>query len=155
MIRLLLIGAALLGSVTSVNAGRFDKSESLAEFTPVLSEEFKQLLKKADFDAGLAYFERKCGQCHDHKKTGGHSKGPLLWNVMGRKAGTITGFEFSAAMKKPGHTWDYATLNYYLTRTDRAVPGRTMNFRGIKKDAERANLLLFLRTLNDNPPPLP
>jgi len=155
MIRHILLGLALMTCITNTYAGRFDKSESLSEYTPVLSDEFKQLLKNADFEAGKAFFDRKCSQCHDHEKTGGHSKGPLLWNIMGRKAGSIPGFDFSDGMKKPGHTWDYATLNYYLTRTDRAVPGRTMNFRGIKKDARRANLLLYLRTLNDNPPPLP
>ena len=131
MLRLIFLGVSLFAFVSVANAGRFDKSESLAEYTPVLTDEFKQLLKTADFEAGKAFFDRKCSQCHDHEKEGGHSKGPHLWNVMGRKAASIPGFEFSEGMKNAGNIWNYATLNYYLTRTDRAVPGRTLNFRGI------------------------
>jgi cytochrome c len=74
---------------------------------------------------------------------------------MGRKAGSIAGFDFSKAMKNSGHTWTFATLNYYLTRTDRAVPGLAMEFRGLRRDKDRAALISFLRTLNDNPPNLP
>lgn len=155
MTRLILISTALMAFSSVSFSADFKKSESLAEYTPVLTDEFKQLLKSADVDAGAKYFDRKCAQCHDHQKQGGHSKGPHLWNIMGRKAGTMPGFEYSEAMKKSGHSWNYATLNYYLTRTDRAVPGRSMNFRGIRQDDKRANLLLFIRTLSDNPPPLP
>jgi len=129
--------------------------ESLANFTPVLSVEFKQLLKTADAAAGEEFFMRKCSSCHDEYKSDTHGKGPNLWNVMGRKAGSAQGFDYSDAMRQSGHTWNYATLNYYLTDTKRAVPGRIMNFKGIRKDKNRAKLLLFLRSMNDNPPPLP
>ncbi len=155
MIRLILLSTVLITFSSMSHSADFAKSESLAEYTPVLTDEFKQLLKSADVAAGAEFFDRKCSQCHDHKKQGGHSKGPHLWNVMGRKAGSMPGFEYSEAMKKSGHSWNYATLNYYLTRTDRAVPGRSMNFRGIRQDDIRADLLVFIRTLNDNPPPLP
>jgi cytochrome c len=155
MNKIILLTTVLMCCTVTAKAAKFDKSESLAEYTPTLTEDFKQLLRNADVKAGEAYFSRKCGQCHDHEKTGAHSKGPLLWNVLGRKSASMPGFEYSEGMKNAGHTWSYATLNYYLTRTDRAVPGRSMNFRGIKKDPRRANLLLFIRTINDNPPPLP
>ena len=129
--------------------------ESLANYTPVLSADFKELLNTADAAAGEEFFMRKCSSCHDAVKSDVHGKGPNLWNVFGRKAGTAEGFEYSDAMRQSGHIWNYATLNYYLTRTDRAVPGRIMNFRGIRKDAYRAKLLAFLRTMNDMPPALP
>jgi len=74
---------------------------------------------------------------------------------MGRRAGSVDGFEFSEAMRTSGHTWDFATLNYYLIRTDRAVPGLAMEFRGIRRGKDRAAVIAFLRTLNDNPPALP
>ena len=129
--------------------------ETLANFTPVLSVEVKQLLQTADATAGEEFFMRKCSSCHDEYKSDTHGKGPNLWNVMGRKAGSSPGFDYSDAMRQSGHTWNYATLNYYLTNTKRAVPGRIMNFKGIRKDKNRAKLLLFLRSMNDNPPPLP
>ena len=132
-----------------------DNGGPLSEFNPTLTDEFKHSLSTADVAAGEIVFMRKCSSCHDHEKTGGHGKGPHLWNIMGRKAGSAPGFEYSEAMRSSGHTWDYATLNYYLIRTDRAVPGRLMDFRGIRRDSERAKLLAFLRTLHDTPPPLP
>ena len=73
---------------------------------------------------------------------------------MGRKAGTAPGFEYSQAMRDSVHTFVYATLNYYRTRTDRAVPGRSMDFPGIRRDSVRARLIAFLRTLHDNPSPM-
>ncbi len=150
--------AALIGGLTlttSLFAGRYDPSESLANYPPELTEEFKELLRTADVEAGADYFDRKCINCHDAKKDGIHNMGPLLWNLFGRKAGSEEDFEYSEAMKQSGHTWDYATLNYYLTRTDRAVPGRIMNFRGIRKDKQRADLLAYLRQFNEQPPKLP
>ena len=138
-------------SVVSVHA----ESEALSHYQPVLSTEFKALLKKADLEAGHEYFLRKCSSCHDDYQSATHGKGPNLWNVMGRKAGSAEGFKYSDAMRQSGHIWDYATLNYYLTDTKKAVPGRIMNFKGISEDKERAKLLLFLRSMNDTPPALP
>jgi len=149
---------SLIFSVLCLNsswARKFDIKESLAYYTPTLSAEFRQMLKNADIDAGAAYFNRKCSTCHDHEKGGIHNKGPLLWNVFGRKAGSVSDFEYSEAMKSSTHHWNFATLNYYLTRTDRAVPGRIMNFRGIRDAQTRANLLAYLRQFNDQPPALP
>ena len=131
------------------------EDQSLAVYQPEMSEEFKQLLREAEPAAGEQIFMRKCSSCHDHEKDGGHGKGPHLWNVIGRKAGSMPGFEYSDAMRNSGHIWTLATLNYYLTRTDRAVPGRIMEFRGIRRDKVRAKLLAFMRTMNDQPPPLP
>ncbi len=133
-----------------------DKSqESLAHFKPTLSADLKKLIKTADVADGKEYFMRKCSSCHDEYQSETHGKGPNLWNVFGRKAGTSEGFEYSDAMRQSGHSWSFATLNYYLTRTERAVPGRIMNFRGIRQDKYRAKLLLFLSTMNDTPPVLP
>ena len=133
-----------------------DKNQaSLANYNPVLSADFKALLRTADVAAGEEFFMRKCSSCHDEYKSTTHGKGPNLWNVFGRKAGTSEGFAYSDAMRQSGHTWNFATLNYYLTRTERAVPGRIMNFRGIRQDKYRAKLLLFLSTMNDVPPALP
>jgi len=138
-----------------ITPGVHTQGDTLADFTPQLSDAFKGLLRNASVEQGEEIFMRKCSSCHDHEKSGGHGKGSHLWNVMGRRAGSAPGFDYSEAMQKSGHRWNLATLNYYLTRTDRAVPGRAMNFRGIRRDKVRASLLVFLRTLNDNPPPLP
>ena len=131
------------------------EEQALSHYKPVLSAEFKSLFKTADINAGKEYFLRKCSSCHDEFKSTTHGKGPNLWNVIGRKAGTAKGFDYSDAMRQSGHTWNYATLNYYLTKTKRAVPGRSMNFKGIRKDSDRAKLILFLSSMNDQNLPLP
>ena len=147
--------AMFLFLTASVNAGGQDQPGPLSEYRPPLPPSFVTTLRKADLARGEKLFMRKCSSCHDHERDGGHGKGPHLWNVMGRQAGTIPGFEFSTAMRGSGHTWNFATLNYYLTRTDRAVPGLAMEFRGLRRERDRADLIAFLRTRNDNPPPLP
>jgi len=143
-----------LASATVAWAGE-GADQTLAAFRPQLPPEMAALLRAADPAKGEAIFMRKCSACHDHKKEGGNGKGPHLWNLFGRTAATVPGFDYSAAMRKSSHTWDFATLDYYLIQPDRAVPGLLMIFRGLPKDAERADLLAFLRLLNDLPPPLP
>ncbi|MBE9527349.1 MAG: c-type cytochrome [Proteobacteria bacterium] len=132
-----------------------NKKQDLANYTPILTDSFKELLITSNLSDGELYFMRKCSSCHDEYKSSTHGKGPNLWNIFGRKAGTLKGFDYSEAMRQSGHIWDYATLNYYLSNTKRAVPGRIMNFKGIRKDSDRAKLLLFLRSMNDKQVPLP
>jgi cytochrome c len=127
----------------------------LSHYDPPLDPAFARLIANADVAAGARYFERKCSQCHDSDKAGGNFKGPHLWNVVGRMAATREGFRYSEAMKAVKKTWTYATLNYYLADTERAVPGREMNFTGIEDEVTRANVIAFLRTLSDAPVPLP
>jgi len=142
---LLTLFTLLLSSITHADG----KGSSLANFQPTLDEKFKTLLSNYKPSDGEIVFMRKCSSCHDHEKQGGHGKGPHLWNLMGRIAGSQDGFEYSEAMSQSGHVWTEATLNYYLTNTEIAVPGRIMNFRGIRRDAVRAKLIAFLRSLQD------
>lgn len=127
----------------------------LKDYDPPLDPAFATMIRKADLEAGAAFFERKCSQCHDGFKDGGDFKGPHLWNVMGRMAAARESFRYSPAMQAVKRKWTYATLSYYLKDTETAVPGRAMNFVGIEDDQTRANVIAYLRTLNDAPPPLP
>lgn len=135
-------------------AGEFP-ADSLMVMKPQLSAEMADKIQHADVAAGEKYFMRKCIVCHDGERDGQHNTGPLLWNIMGRVSGRAEGFEYSDAMKATNHVWDFSTLDYYLTRVQRAIPGTAMNFRGIKKVEDRANLLAYLRALHDAPPALP
>lgn len=140
----LMVGALLTITTQVVIA----EDESLKTFKPELTPEFKELLLNADVKKGEAYFERKCSSCHTAEKGGKHDLGPALWNWFGRTAGTEAGFDYSEAMKGSGHIWGVETLNYYLSNTKRAVPGRIMNFRGVKKDIKRAELIRYLLGFN-------
>ena len=123
----------------------------LAKYTPPADPALYQRIASADVAAGAKTFDRRCSTCHDAEKTGKHSKGPLLWNVVGRKAGSSPGFVYSEAMRKSAHAWTLEALDYYLADTERAVPGRSMDFVGIPDEKIRAELVAYLRTMSDAP----
>ena len=58
-------------------------------------------------------------------------------------------------MKAKGGTWTFDDLNKFITNPKGFVPGTAMGFAGIQKDSERADVIAYLRTLADNPAPLP
>ncbi len=116
------------------------------------------LLQNADADKGQGIFKR-CQACHNGEKGGPNKVGPNLWGVVGRPVASHEGFSYSAAMKdfSNGGTehWTYENLNHFLTDPKAFVPGTAMSFAGLKKDSDRADVIAFLRTLADNPEPLP
>lgn len=113
-------------------------------------------LKTADVAAGEKA-SKVCTACHSFADSGANKVGPGLWEVVNRKPGTHEGFKYSPAMVTFGetHTWDYATLDVYLTNPKTEVPGNKMAFAGVKKPEDRANLIAYLRSLSANPAPLP
>ena len=113
-------------------------------------------LKTADVAAGEKT-SKVCTACHSFADSGANKVGPGLWEVVNRKPGTHEGFKYSPAMVTFGetHTWDYATLDIYLTNPKAEVPGNKMAFAGVKKPEDRANLIAYLRSLSANPAPLP
>lgn len=121
---------------------------------PKGAESIMALLASADIKAGQDVF-KKCVSCHTAEKDGPHRVGPNLWNVVGEKVGTKPGYAYSKAMASHGGNWDYQTLSDYLFKPGAYVKGTKMTFVGISKTQERANIIAYLRTMNDNPPPLP
>lgn len=112
------------------------------------------LFASADMGRGEAS-AKKCVACHTFGKGEPNRVGPNLWGIVGRpKAGTA-GFNYSAAMKGKGGNWTIDDLNAYLISPRAYVPGTNMNFAGIPRAQERADLLTFLNSKSDNPAPLP
>jgi len=116
------------------------------------------LLASADAGAGEAVF-KKCASCHSIEKGGPNKVGPDLWGVVERPIASHEGFSYSAAMtefsKGGSETWTFEHLNAFLLAPKQHIPGTAMGFAGIKKDDERANLIMYLHTQADNPVPLP
>lgn len=99
---------------------------------------------------------KKCAACHDFTKGGPNKVGPNLWGVVNRPIAEHEGFSYSAALsEKKGQPWDYDHLNHFLTSPKAYAAGTKMSFAGISKDAERADVIAYLRTLSDDPAPLP
>ncbi|MEK9754259.1 MAG: cytochrome c family protein [Rhodospirillaceae bacterium] len=112
------------------------------------------LLAKADAAKGEKAFG-KCKACHTAEKGGKDKVGPNLWDVVGRAKGGHGGFGYSDAIKAKGGDWSFADLGHFLENPKGFVPGTKMGFAGVKKPAELADLLVYLRSLSDSPKPLP
>ena len=130
-------------------------SGAAAEAPAAPAESLGTLLASADAAKGQTVF-KACAACHDVSKGGPNKVGPNLWGIVGRMHGVHEGFAYSDAMAalkdKP---WSYEALNEFLVNPKAAVPGTKMAYGGLKKDADRANLLAYLATLSDSPVPFP
>jgi cytochrome c len=99
---------------------------------------------------------KKCASCHTFEKGGPNRVGPNLYDVMTRGHAALAGFNYSAAMTAlKGHNWSYEELDKFLTNPKAYIKGTNMSFAGISRQSERADVVLYLRSLNDSPPPLP
>ena len=54
-----------------------------------------------------------------------------------------------------GNVWSNELLHSYLENPRGVVKGTNMAFAGLNSPQQRADVLAYLRTLSDNPPPLP
>ncbi|HVZ03691.1 cytochrome c family protein [Hyphomicrobium sp.] len=97
----------------------------------------------ADAEAGKTVFN-KCKACHQVDK---NAVGPHLGGIVGRKAASVADYNYSAALKKSGITWDEAALDKWLQGPGKDVPGTKMIFPGVKDATDRANLIAYLKTL--------
>jgi cytochrome c len=98
----------------------------------------------ADADRGADSFDANCAECHSVAKTLKNKKGPTLFGVVGRNAASVSGFNYSDAMKAAGYAWDRQRLDGYITAPKRYLPGGKMKFDGLDDAQERADLIDFL-----------
>lgn len=112
------------------------------------------LLAEANVEAGRK-LTAACQACHNFDKGGANKVGPHLWDVVGRPKAGIADFAYSGGMKEKGGDWTYEELNHFLLSPKAFVKGTKMNFVGLSKVQDRANVIAYLRTLSDSPKPLP
>jgi len=104
---------------------------------------------REESEAGKVAFNNACRTCHSFK-AGDNRLGPSLHGVVGRKAGSLEGFQFSSAMKGAGITWDETTLDKFIANPDMVVHGNAMKpFGGVAEASERAKIVAFLKTLSE------
>ena len=107
--------------------------------------DFATLLASADIEKGKKVFG-KCKSCHK-LDDGANGVGPHLYKVINRDIGSIEGFKYSKALMGLEGVWSIEELNKYLTKPSDYAPGTAMNFAGLKKDKDRADLIEYLNTL--------
>ena len=111
------------------------------------------LLQTASLENGEK-LSKKCSTCHSFESGGANKAGPNLWNLINRKKASKEGFAYSAALVEFGGDWSYSELNKFFLKPKKYIEGTKMNFNGLKKDSDRADLIIWLRSLSDSPAPL-
>ncbi len=129
-------------------------AEAAEPEAPAEEEPITALIAQADLDRG-AQVARACAACHSLEKGGPTKVGPNLWGVVGRPVASVEGFSYSSALQGLGGVWDYERLDAFLADPKGFAPGNRMAFRGVRKRADRAALIAYLRSLADEPAPLP
>ena len=114
----------------------------------------KALLAMGDLGHGEKVF-KKCTACHQIASGGKNMIGPNLWNVIGRTAGSVSDYKYSKAMIAYGKEWTFEEMNSYLVKPQAYVKGTKMAFAGLRKEKDRASVILFMNSKSSNPKPLP
>ncbi len=129
-------------------------AEETAAPTTAEVEPIAVRLAAADVESGRVA-ARKCASCHTFDKGGRNGVGPNLWGIVGAKKGHVEGFAYSQALLATGGEWSYESLDAFLANPKAYAPGTKMSFAGIPRPDERAHLIAYLRSLADEPAPLP
>lgn len=101
-------------------------------------------------EPGQLAFNNRCRTCHSVKE-GDNRQGPSLHAIVGRKAGTSSGFAaYSQALKTSDIVWDNETLSAFIENPDAVVPGHNMRpYSGLPDAQEREEIVSYLSTVSD------
>ncbi|MCY4318444.1 MAG: cytochrome c family protein [Alphaproteobacteria bacterium] len=112
------------------------------------------MLAEADIARGES-ITKKCTACHTFDEGGAAKQGPNLYNIVGADIAGREGFSYSNAMAEQEGDWTYDSLNAFLFKPRGFIKGTKMNFVGLKKARDRADLIAYMRSLSASPQPLP
>ena len=102
-------------------------------------------LAAGDAAAGKQNFATTCGACHS-TEAGANKIGPSLAGVVGRKSGSVAGYNYSPALKSANITWDEAELDKFLKSPTSDVHGTKMVI-SVPDAEHRQNIIAYIATL--------
>ena len=173
-----IIGAVLLTALIVIGIGKFTdvlfhiekpkesayKVEGLeVASTTASGQEAVKVVKAVDIKALLAMGDlahgekvfKKCTACHMIAAGGKNMIGPNLWSVIGRQAGVVSDYKYSKAMIAYGKEWTFEEMNSYLIKPQAYIKGTKMAFAGLRKEKDRASVILYMNSKSDSPKALP
>ena len=100
-----------------------------------------------DAAAGEKVFAQ-CRACHQVGETAKNAVGPHLNGLFGRHSGSVEGYNYSAANKNSGITWDEAIFKEYIQNPKAKIPGTKMIYAGLKDEQKINDLVAYLKQFN-------
>ena len=138
------------GYKVEVNVGSATATQASSES----QVDIAALLAMGDVEHGKKVF-KKCAACHSINQGGKNKIGPKLWNVMFRPVGSVTDYKYSKALSGYKKDWNWEEMNGFLIKPATWIKGNKMGFAGLKKEKDRASVILYLNQNSDNPKQLP
>lgn len=123
------LAAGLLFQITPTNAAPFPTAK------------VANPLPGGDPRRGTTLYETRCSACHS---IAANRIGPMHRGVVGRKAGSVMGFDYSPALKRARIVWNVPSLDRWLTNPPAMVPGTRMGIR-VPDAKDRTDIIAYLR----------
>src|SRR5262245_4446599 len=96
---------------------------------------------------GPTLFKQQCAGCHTTSLTDPARQGPSLFGIIGRRAGTVEGFHYSAGFANVDFVWDDGRLDAWMTNPQEMISGAVMAYRQAKPEI-RAAIIAYLKELH-------
>ena len=145
------ISAYKVEGIEQGSAGQEASTKTAKVDAPV---DIKALLAMGDLAHGEKVF-KKCSACHMIAADGKNKIGPNLWGVIGRTAAAIDGYNYSKAMKAYAKEWTFEEMNSYLIKPQAYIKGTKMAFAGLRKEKDRASVILYMNSKSASPKAIP
>jgi len=139
---------------TSAYKVEFAEADKTKASSSVQTVDIAALLALGSVEHGQKVF-KKCSACHSIKKGGRNNIGPALYSILGRNMGALEDYKYSKALIAFGKDWTFEEMNNFLIKPTSYIKGTKMAFAGLKKEKDRASVILYMNANSDSPLDLP